>query len=144
MSATVYATAAGDRYHQTPYCQALAAMQHVNEQMGGMWVPGAPYMVSHAIAPATAEQAARDGKTPCSRCKPDLAVVADTFGHEPWFACLPAFTKGWACARCRVRARCVTVGSPEDDPSFHTETHAVPWPCTSAIVLGLTPREVTA
>jgi hypothetical protein len=65
----------------------------------------------------------------------------ETFGHKPWFTCLPNFTKDYGCARCRVRVRCVTVGSPEDNPSFHMETHAVPWPCTSAVVLGLVPRE---
>lgn len=65
----------------------------------------------------------------------------ESFGHEPWFVCLPNFTKGWACARCRVRVWRVTVGSDEDNPDFHRETHAVPWPCTSAIVLGLVGRE---
>lgn len=65
---------------------------------------------------------------------------AEDFGHRPWFICLPGFTKGYACARCRVRVRCITVGSPEDDPDFHMETHAVPWPCTSAVVLGLVER----
>jgi hypothetical protein len=66
--------------------------------------------------------------------------AAETFGHEPWFTCLPNFTKGWACSRCRVKFRRVWLDEFEN-PHCHVETHAVPWPCSTAVVLGLTDRE---
>lgn len=64
---------------------------------------------------------------------------AEDFGHRPWFICLPGFTKGYACARCRRRERRVWLDEREQ-PRSHVMTVAVPWPCTSAVVLGLVER----
>jgi hypothetical protein len=90
---------------------------------------------------ASPQYAAMCGKWPCLHCVPAEQRVfpplyGQTFGHEPWFVCLPDFTKGYGCARCRVRVR---VPNWSGD-GWHHETHAVPWPCTSAVVLGLVPR----
>lgn len=63
-------------------------------------------------------------------------VARETFGHEPWWIVLPDFTKGYACARCRTRARHTWLDEIET-PRSHVEVHAVPWPCATAVVLGI-------
>lgn len=144
MAETVYVSAGSARYHRTPDCRALESMRLLNEDMGGYdWVPGAPYTVCHAFLPVAIERAAKDGKTPCSSCKPPLAA-ADSFGHEPTW-----INAGYCggCDRCgdleerEVCARCVRLIPTTPGP---WPRESVPWPCTSAVVLGLTPREVTA
>jgi hypothetical protein len=61
--------------------------------------------------------------------------AADTFGHEPTYS--QHF--GTVCRRC---TKTVTHYDEAYRPSRWVRP--VPWPCTSAVVLGLTPREVTA
>lgn len=67
------------------------------------------------------------------------APPVESFGHEPWFICLPDFTKGYACARCRVKFKRVWLDEYEN-LRIHIETHGVPWPCATAVVLGLEKR----
>ncbi len=122
---TVYSTTAGARYHRTPDCRALEAMQLLNEDMSGT-----PDAVCHAVLPTAIEQAAGTGKTPCARCKPPLAA-ASSFGHEP--VTNPHF--GPVCARCLT-------GVTHYDEAYRPSRWVKPtlWPCTSAVVLGLAPR----
>lgn len=75
-------------------------------------------------------KAALDGKLPCLACVPaHLRQMPDTdaFGHEPvWI------DGDWFCARCRDRGFDV-----------HGDRWIYPtlWPCTSAVILGLVPRQ---
>ncbi|MFM9616800.1 hypothetical protein ACKI14_02420 [Streptomyces turgidiscabies] len=135
----------GRKYHLDPACPRMLNGEGLHDWEGDDY-GGGFFAGSYRREDPDPQYAAARGKLPCLGCVPTSERVypplyGQTFGHEPWFTCLPDFTKGYACARCRVRARCVTVGSPEDDPHFHMETHAIPWPCTSAVVLGLAPRE---
>lgn len=70
-----------------------------------------------------------------------MTAASETFGHEPWFICLPDFTKGYACARCRRRVRVPNISDDDTARGTHIETHGVPWPCATAVVLGLTERD---
>lgn len=151
MNQPVYVTAGGARYHRTVDCRGLEAMQAINEEMGGLnWVPGAPYTVCHATEPVPAEQAAKRGKTPCAVCKPPLAVAAEDFGHEPVTHEAEFFGETSddkpVCARCSRTVRewtSYTVGYDERagvqwENGWVRYRDCIPWPCTSAVVLGLT------
>ena len=57
----------------------------------------------------------------CKTSPQQYQPSTETFGHEPF-----VYDGAPICARCFIQHR-----------SFR---EAIPWPCTSAIVLGLTPR----
>lgn len=59
----------------------------------------------------------------------------DDFGHRPH----PNPLLRRYCARCRTRVRTTWV-TEHDTVRYSTETHPVPWPCTSALILGIAPR----
>ena len=61
-------------------------------------------------------------------------LAAEAFGHKP--VVLP-FSGVRCCARCVERV--AFADSSGDDWTTHIVS--VPWPCTSAIVLGLADRE---
>jgi hypothetical protein len=74
------------------------------------------------------DRALRKGKRPCTYCYRDPSLrqtvmppSRETFGHEPI-----EYDGALICASCYV-------------PHLK-HRHTVPWPCTSAIVLGLVPR----
>lgn len=66
------------------------------------------------------------------------------FGHQPVVGPPDYRGRKTVCARCQTRTVMVYGGQFDDGPSRVTETDPVTWPCTSAVVLGLVPREVTA
>lgn len=70
-----------------------------------------------------------------SKRRDRLANQPETFGHEPFeYDGVPI------CARCyTVDIRCFI--DAFDNPRRVTVRRTVPWPCTSAIVLGLAPRQ---
>lgn len=125
---TVYATAQGRAFHATNDCNALYNGQSLSDWDYDYEFPppaGARLPTTHAVQPATPEQATASGKHPCGYCKPTLAL-ADDFGHKPVELDGDDF-----CARCRDR------GIDEDGDPWSYPTL---WPCTSALVLGLVAR----
>ncbi|GAA2457222.1 hypothetical protein [Streptomyces macrosporus] len=60
--------------------------------------------------------------------------MSATFGHEP-----VSFGGSLVCARCKQTAAQTWIDE-YDNPRRRTWSEPVPWPCTSAIVLGLVPR----
>jgi hypothetical protein len=148
MSATVYTTAGGRRFHADDSCRALWSAQALSDWDYDYEFPppaGARLPQQHAIEAQQPLDAARAGYTGCRVCVPPalaLPATGETYGHQPCFVCLPDFTKGYGCARCRVRVRVPNWPRSGEDVAtgWHHETHAVLWPCTSAVVLGLAPR----
>lgn len=140
LTTAVFATATGRAYHATDTCAALSSGQFLHEPLAAGVNPGRPMGQACIALFTTPQQATAVGKHPCTTCKPpgvEPPASGETFGHEPWFVCLPDFRKGYGCARCRVRVRVPNISHDDTDRGTHIETHAVPWPCTSARVLGL-------
>lgn len=66
--------------------------------------------------------------------------MSETFGHEPTIQIMDGRGLGKACARCRTRTK-PTYFEVEGQAYAIRGVLPVRWPCTSAIVLGLAPRE---
>lgn len=121
---TVYASEGGTRYHATLSCRALQAGRDIWDT--DEWVLGWP--VLHWVRDTTAIAALGAGKMPCHVCLPGQSAAwyrsssENDFGHEPFeYDGVP------------ICFRCFTVrGSFRD---------TVPWPCSTAVVLGLAERE---
>lgn len=138
----VYATVGGRRFHVDAECRALIAGQSVHGD--GSHYAGTGYLIGvWPVGVVLSVAAARAGFTACRVCVPDadaLPGTGETYGHRPWFVCLPDFRKGYGCARCRRVVRVPNISDDDEVTRWHHETHAVPWPCMSALVLGLAPR----
>lgn len=115
----------GRKYHANPDCPRMVGGEGLwlNNGAADGWPrqPGTYRSEEHS-----SDHAAMRGKMPCLYCIPAEARVfpplyGQTFGHEP-FECdgVPI------CARCFIQHR----GWRE----------AIAWPCASAVVLGLAPR----
>lgn len=115
---TVYATATARRYHSRWSCPALVAGQLMSDYDCAEDCRHDHPSMRPALDCTVAEAAGR-GLTPCRVCTPPLPAAQD-FGHEPFPWPGMSNESGMACARCYP-------GGP------------VPWPCASAVVLGLTP-----
>jgi hypothetical protein len=117
VSTFVFTTFGGRRFHDDSNCEALEAGR------GLSWN-------RYEVRVRRPEDAARAGYTACRVCVPPalaLPATGQTYGHEP----VPYLGRHIVCRRCtdpytwwgaRARRR---VPSP------------MPWPCTSAAVLGL-------
>jgi hypothetical protein len=144
VSTVVYTTAGGRRFHADRACMALANGREYHAYASGYDAP------LYALEPRVPRVAVQRGFTACRVCVPPalaLPATSQTHGHEPWFVLLPDWRKGYGCARCRVRVRVPNMSrydDPDDITGWHHETHAVPWPCTSAVVLGLATRGGTS
>ncbi|MCX5529001.1 hypothetical protein OG785_45250 [Streptomyces sp. NBC_00006] len=153
---TVFATQGGDRFHKTSTCSAVASAQLI-------WDSDEFEIPAYAPMEIPFTTAMGDGKEPCTFCFPGLRAAwyrgssEEDYGHEPVARVLdgwdgPQSSKRPVCARCIRHVRkwsSWTVGYDEragvqwENGWLHLQFPA-PWPCTSAIVLGLVPREVTA
>lgn len=142
MSTTYFATAAGTSFHQDMTCRSLRAGQDIwdydcDEQCRHY------HPHQHAIRPTTIQAAMGDGKLPCRTCMPELlgnwfrTPCENDFGHEPIdeYAGTPEGERGVSNSVC---ARCMRWAHAVDGIQIGGR---VPWPCTSAIVLGLVERE---
>ncbi|MEV0090408.1 hypothetical protein [Streptomyces sp. NPDC050738] len=133
----VHITEGGARYHQTSDCHAFSAGRMLNDFWDHEW-PGTRRMPRmHAAETVDWKHAASQGKTPCLSCWPAAAMrylpqpSGSDFGHRPVLGITDGRGLGRICAR-----GCSTRTHPHS-----TWSHApVAWPCTSAIVLGLTRR----
>lgn len=136
----VYVSRRGRRFHEAADCRALGAGHMIfacrcGDRYCGCAAdrPPVPEGISIGLA------AVRDLQ-PCAACYPDFQEIAlqlpsgDDFGHRPFdeYEASPVRASHIVCKRC-------IVWFP------FTETHLmgkrVPWPCTSAVVLGLANRE---
>lgn len=131
MSAAVYASAGGTRYHATEDCRALRSGQDLSD-----WDCWDDYChhdhpQPRATRETTAIEALGAGKMPCRVCLPGQTPAwyrsssEDDFGHEPF-----EYDGVDICQRCYT------------ERSGLRDT--VLWPCTTAVILGLAPREVVA
>ncbi|MFD9256970.1 hypothetical protein [Streptomyces sp. NPDC059538] len=131
MTTTVYATAGGNRYHRSSSCPALEMGQNLHGYDCDCW-GYCTHGRGHYTAETTPSQALADGKTPCRACLSgaDLGPVEDDFGHEPF-----EYDGVTICRRCYETAT-------HYDEAYRPRHYirAVPWPCTTAVILGLAPR----
>lgn len=137
---TVYASAGGERYHASWDCQSMWAARQFWRFDPMQWVPGMPQVMltdGHDVRPTTPTEALAGGKFPCRACYPaavDLGPSKDDFGHEPVSGISPNSTHDTVCGRCTVPGHFFSRAGDTLEPS-HT-----PWPCTTAVVLGLAAR----
>jgi hypothetical protein len=170
MSAPVYASAGGRRYHNERFCQAAYNARALWKFDPMQWVPGMPLVMltdGRDIHETTVLEALGAGKTPCHACIPgsDAALAVSSceedFGHQPEWADVgtcrmpncqcPSHEDREVCARCIITryksywATCFDEHGNEHRiyGSWLTARQPVTWPCTTAVILGLAPREVT-
>ena len=134
---TVYATGGAPRYHSSRTCRALLSGQDLND-----WDCWDDYCNHHLHrTPRTIREtdlagAVAAGKWPCHTCYPAPTVIPpsqDDFGHWPTKGISLLSLSEDVCQRCTEWG--VWYGNADDLRPVH-----IPWPCTSAIVLGLVPR----
>ena len=142
MGAIVFASAGSRKYHFDQSCSAFQSAQLLSD-----WDCGCDTYCTHrlprmhGLVRMSATKAAMDGKLPCLACVPahlrEMPDVED-FGHEPFeYDGVPI------CARCYTNVVRISVDAFEN-AHRHVVRWPVLWPCTSAIVLGLAPREEAA
>ena len=137
MGAIVFTSAGSRKYHFDQDCSAFHSAQLLSDADCGCdtyCTHRMPRM--HSLKRATASGAAIDGKLPCLACVPvHLREMADTedFGHWPTRGISLNSLADDVCQRCTEWG--VWYGNADDLRPVH-----IPWPCTSAIILGLAPR----
>jgi hypothetical protein len=153
---TVYASRGGNAFHGDPACRAREAGRDLNDWEPD-WVPGCRVPRTYAVEPMTIPAAMGTGKLPCLVCLPSLGAswfqtpCEDDFGHQPVTDDREFFgevsDEPPVCARCTRTIRIVSPIVVGQEPSGRAITRgaariayevAVLWPCTSAVVLGLT------
>lgn len=116
IGATVYASQGARRFHKTANCRS----QRAGQELYGGWGT----LRTHRLNEMAITTAFGSGKAPCAACFPGLRAALyrgnceDDFGHEPMTVHTNGRLRAGECFRCLV-----------------------PWPCTSAIVLGLVERD---
>lgn len=128
----------GRKYHTDANCPLMVNGEYLHDWDGDIDYGGGFTAGSYRRENPSPQFAAMRGKLPCLRCVPaDHRVFpplyGQTFGHKP----VIGFTDGRGLGQ--VCARCFTI-NPLGPRHFGTRKECVRWPCTSAIVLGLTPR----
>lgn len=132
---TVFATKGGGRFHKTTICESAERARLIYDSD--------EFTVrSHPWESTTLTAAMDHGKEACTTCFPSLRAAwyrsssEDDFGHWPTRGISLDSLADDVCQRCTEWG--VWYGDAHDLRPVH-----IPWPCTSAIVLGLVPREVT-
>lgn len=136
----VFTTAGGTRYHADAGCYALANGRTISLRRGEQ---GAYSLVRRSTLSAQ-----QFSFTACLVCVPPADalpslpfVTGETYGHEPVTGYLPDWLGEFTvCARCEVRRSQTWLDPETDDVRAWRFDSPVPWPCTSAVVLGLDPR----
>jgi hypothetical protein len=124
---SVYTTAGGRRFHADDSCRALWSGQSLNDwEFDYEFPPPAAWTrpTLWAIEPRQPIAAALTGYTACRVCVPTanaLPATGQTYGHEPVIE-TGYYGPEQVCARCNM-------------PRLPMLSQ--PWPCTSAVVLGL-------
>ncbi|MFE4818553.1 hypothetical protein ACFRFU_19400 [Streptomyces sp. NPDC056704] len=161
----VYASEGGSRFHSSRLCDAFLAAQELWRFDPMQWVPGMPQIMlsnGHRLDEMSIVTAMVHDKEACSLCFPGLRAAwyrgssENDYGHEPvsndreFFGEVPDDPA--VCGRCTVTVRALVPvvidvdmqGRRVTEEQWITYPEPVRWPCTSALVLGLAPREVTA
>ncbi|MDX3714390.1 hypothetical protein PV733_36795 [Streptomyces europaeiscabiei] len=139
---TVYATRTGRAFHATPDCRALLGAQLMNDDHKVFWLARNKHRTLHRVQPTRMVAAFGHGKNPCTVCYPELRGAIHRsnsehdYGHEPMDVITNGKHTAVICARCQTSR---TVWWP-NGRCYVDDVRPVPWPCTSAIVLGLAPR----
>lgn len=134
---TVYASEGGARFHTDLHCRAFHTAHDLWRFDPEQWVPGMPQIMlsdGYPLRETTMTAAFGEGQEPCAVCMPGSRAAyyrtpaEDDYGHEPVTGFVDPRGRGLGqvCARCRG-----------------TGVAGVRWPCASAVVLGLAPREET-
>lgn len=144
MGAIVFSSAGSRKYHFNQGCKAFESAQMLSDLDCGCDTYCNHRMpVMHGLVRMSATKAAIDGKLPCLACVPEhLREMPDSedFGHEPF----GPYDGILICVRCYTTATRCSVDAFEQPHRLRVRD-VVPWPCTSAIVLGLVERgEVAA
>lgn len=121
---TVYITH-GAKYHVDASCRLMNSGEDLHDYEGDVDYGGGFTSGSYRKT-GTVQDATMRGKLPCLHCVPAEhrafpPLYGQTFGHEPMDVVTNGKLRAVECYRCPVA-----------------------WPCTSAIVLGLVPREAVA
>lgn len=146
-SSTVYASEGGRRFHKDRACPTFLAAHDLWRFDPMQWVPGMPQIMltdGHPLREMTLPDAFGRGKEPCTTCYPGLRGALyrghceNDFGHEPFeYDGVPI------CIRCYTRILHITFDATSIVHRRYVR-QPVLWPCTSAVILGLAEREVTA
>ena len=145
-SETVYATRGGHAFHAKPDCRALVGGQLMNDDFKVFWLARNAGRVLHRVQPIRMVAAFGQRKDPCGVCFPKLhaAIYCSNsehdYGHEPMDVITNGKHTAVICARCQISRN---VWWP-NGRCYVADVRAVPWPCTSAIILGLAPRPAPA
>lgn len=140
---TVYASEGGRRFHKDRNCHRFHAAHDLWRFDPMQWVPGMPQIMltdGHPLREMPISTAFGHGKEPCAACFPELLAAIyrssseNDYGHWPTRGISLNSLADDVCQRCTEWG--VWYGNADDLRSVH-----IPWPCTSAIVLGLVPRE---
>lgn len=123
---TTYITR-GAKYHADANCPLMNSGEDLWDCEGddyGGWHNSGSYRRTSTVQDATMR-----GKLPCLHCVPAEArafppLYGQTFGHVPF-----VYDGAPICKRCFLQRR--------------SYREAVAWPCTSALILGLVPREAS-
>jgi hypothetical protein len=141
MGAIVFTSAGSRKYHFDKACTAFHSAQELNDLDCGCDTycnHRLPRM--HGLRQMSATKAAIDGKLPCLACVPEhLRELPESegFAHEPTVGTSLFGLAEQVCQRCTEWG--VWYGTVTEMRPVH-----IPWPCTSAIVLGLVPRPTAA
>lgn len=116
----------GRKYHMDAQCPRMVYGEYLHDWEGDIDYGGGFTAGSYRREDPSPQYAAMRGKLPCLHCVPAderafPPLYGQTFGHKPF-----EYDGVTICVRCFIQHR------------SYRET--VPWPCTSAIVLGLVPR----
>jgi len=140
MGAIVFTSAGSRKYHFHKECTAFHSAQDLSDLDCGCdtyCTHRMPRM--HALKQMSATKAAIDGKLPCLSCVPEHLrelPQAESFGHAPVDE-YEGTAEGDLGVTHIVCARCAEWARFTEDIWIGVR---IPWPCTSAIVLGLVPR----
>lgn len=138
MPAIVFASEGGRKYHFDEKCRAFENGQQLNDldTPEDAYLSSWAYRKQHRLQRMSSTKAAINGYRPCLACVPahlrELPRSED-FGHQPTVGISLFDLAEKVCQRCAERG--VWYGNADALLPVR-----IAWPCTSAIVLGLTPR----
>ena len=144
----VFRSAKGARFHEDRECPAMRAGHLIWACLCGDWQCGCKADPPPVVCKLPIARAAVLGLVPCDICYPGFQELAvqlpseDDFGHRPTdeYGANRANVSRIVCSRCIdwSRIRVPVEGGGEE---IYLMGRRVSWPCTSAQVLGLVPRQ---
>jgi hypothetical protein len=145
----VYTTQGGTRYHADPACYALAngrstqAYRAGEGAYGESWYGAGSLDGLYPLERRSVISAVRFSYTACLRCVPAANAlpfpIGETYGHER-LTINPSCCGDSCCGNREERQVCVRCSNDISRRHGWNWALDVPWPCTSAVVLGLVPR----